>query len=188
MQTAVFLDRDGVLTRPTVRENKAYAPLSLQDFKIYETAPAEVARLKSSGLAIVVVTNQPEVSRGNLPPSTLAAMHEQLARTIPVDGIYVCPHEDSDHCSCRKPASGLLTRAAGELGIDLTVSYMIGDTWRDIGAGGNAGCSTVLIERPYSGPSNPDWRVSRLSDAAEIVLSHSKRNGGISRRDQQRRQ
>ena len=171
-QRAVFLDWDGVLNKPCIRANKAYAPLSFDHFEIFPEVPAVVKRLTSSGFIVAVVSNQPELSRGNLATSALDAMHKYLGRAIPVAGIYVCPHDEGDGCNCRKPLSGLLVRAARELNLDLTQSFMIGDTWRDIGAGSNAGCQTVLIDRPYSGQTDPTWRARDLTHAADIVLSH----------------
>ena len=171
----MFLDRDGVLNKPCIRGNKAYAPLSLDRFEIFPEAPAIVGRLRSNGFVVAVVSNQPELSRGNLEKATLDAMHKLLAHTISVAGIYVCPHDEGDDCDCRKPLSGLLVTASRELGLNLSQSFMIGDTWRDIGAGNNAGCQTVLIDRPYSGQTDPTWRARDLAHAADIVLSEVKK-------------
>ena len=141
---AVFLDRDGVLVATEVRAGKPIAALTLAGFAILPEAPAAVAALKAAGFATVVVTNQPELARGNVDSATMDAMHGRLRAAMPIDAVYVCPHDSAEGCGCRKPAPGMLLRAAADL--DLAASYMIGDRWRDVGAGRAAGCTTVLIE------------------------------------------
>ena len=144
---AVFLDRDGVLTRSIVRDGKPYAPASPAELEIEEDAPAALAALKRLGFLLLVVTNQPDVARGALPPAALEEMHAALRAALPLDGIYVCPHDDGDNCRCRKPRPGMLEDAAREHGIDLARSVMVGDRWRDVDAGHHAGCATVLIDQ-----------------------------------------
>ena len=131
---AVFLDRDGVLVATEVHGGKPIAALTLADFAILPEAPAAVAALKSAGFVTVVVTNQPEMARGNVDSATMDAMHARLSQAMPIDAVYVCPHDSGDGCGCRKPAPGMLLRAADELGLDLASSYMVGDRWRDVGA------------------------------------------------------
>lgn len=167
---AVFLDRDGVLVETLVRENRAYAVATLDDFRLVDNAAAEVERLRTAGLAPIVVTNQPDVARGLVAPETLAAMHERLAAALPVLDIFVCAHDSSDGCACRKPKPGMLEAAAAKWNIDLPRSFMIGDRASDIDAGRAAGCTTILIERPYSGAATPDVRVDSLGEAVDAIL------------------
>ena len=145
----MFLDRDGVLNRPIVREGRPYPPRSVDAFHLYPEVPAACERLRTLGFALVVVTNQPDIGRGQLNDEVVAAMHRRLRQQVPVDGVYVCPHDDHDGCSCRKPAPGLLIRAAADLELDLSRSVMVGDRWRDVEAGQRAGCQTVYIDRSY---------------------------------------
>ena len=103
-------------------------------------------------------------------------MHRILGETMELDAIYVCPHLDENGCDCRKPAPGLLELAARDLNVDLSRSFLIGDTWRDIGAGRAAGCRTVLIDRPYSGTvSTPsikaDYLASDVGSAVQQIIS-----------------
>ncbi len=168
---AVFLDRDGVLTQAVVRNNRAYAPLSLNEFRLVEGVEREVARLRGSGFTCIVITNQPEVARKALDPLALAHMHDQLRAAVRVDDIYVCIHDPSEGCACHKPRPGMLLAAAQKWSVDLTRSFVIGDRWRDVEAGRAAGCYTILLDRPYSACTSADARVETLTAAVDLVLA-----------------
>ena len=180
---AAFLDRDGVLSRAIVRDGVPYAPTSLDEFELYPDAPAACSVLRSLGFAPVVVTNQPDIARGRLDSKLLESMNDRLASEVPVDAVYVCPHDDSDRCDCRKPEPGLLLRAAAELRLELARSVMIGDRWRDVAAGRRAGCLTVLIDRGYQEDryEEPDVVAAGLSEAVrwieELVASEGVASG-----------
>ncbi|MBI2756455.1 MAG: HAD family hydrolase [Chloroflexi bacterium] len=169
---AVFLDRDGVLAREIVRDNRAYAPTALEDFALVDGVGEQVRRLQEAGLARLVFTNQPEVARGLLSWDTLDAMHQRLRDAAPIDEVYVCPHDQDDGCACRKPSPGMLTTAAERWDIDLSRSFVIGDRWRDIEAGRAVGCCTILLERPYSECMTADHRVATFAEAVDAVLEH----------------
>ena len=168
---AVFLDRDGVLNRALVREGRPYAPRSLDQFELYPEAADACRRLHALSYTVVVVTNQPDVARGELDEQAVEAMHGQLRRQLTVDGIYSCFHDERDACDCRKPAPGLLLAASGDLGIDLGRSVMVGDRWRDVEAGRRAGCRTVLVDRHYRErrPDAPDFVASGLTEAVRWI-------------------
>ena len=170
MKSAVFLDRDGVLNVPIVRDNRAYAPLTLKEFQVTDEAVSEVKKLRSSGFLCIVITNQPEIARGLLSPETLEEMHNILKSRVAVDDIFVCHHDSTEGCQCHKPQPGMILAAAKKWDIDLKTSYMIGDRWRDIGAGRTAGCYNILIERPYSQCSSADVSVSNLEEAVQLIL------------------
>jgi D-glycero-D-manno-heptose 1,7-bisphosphate phosphatase len=168
---AVFFDRDGVLVQEIVVAGQALAPVTLEAFRLVPEAAAQTQRLRQAGLRCLVFTNQPEVARGTLSADTLDAMHRQLRDTVPVDEVYVCPHQDADGCTCRKPGTGMLTAAAKDWEVELDESFVIGDRWRDIEAGRSAGCFTVLIDRPYSACETADARVHTLTEAVDTVLA-----------------
>jgi len=170
---AVFLDRDGVINEAVVRDGKPYPPATPADLRITPGAEKALARLKDRGFVLIVVTNQPDVARGTQSRDAVEEMHSTLCRSLPLDGVLACFHDDRDACDCRKPRPGLVTRAAVEYGIDLSHSYMAGDRWRDIDAGANAGCRTIWIDRGYrerSSASSPDVRVESLDEAVEWIL------------------
>jgi D-glycero-D-manno-heptose 1,7-bisphosphate phosphatase len=170
---AVFLDRDGVLIEPIVRDNRAFAPLSFDELRLAAGAGVEVGRLREAGLIPIVFTNQPEVGRGLLATETLTTMHEWLRAAVPVEDIFVCPHDDLDGCDCRKPKPGMLHAASAKWEIDLGASFVVGDRSSDIEAGRAVGCYTILLERPYSGESVADSRVIDLSAAVDLILART---------------
>ncbi len=173
---AVFLDRDGVLNRAVVRDGKPYPPALLADVEIMPGAPEAVARLKGAGFLTVMVTNQPDPAKGLQRRSVAEAINDYVARTVGVDVVKVCWCLEGDGCDCYKPKPGMLLEAASEYGIDLAASYMIGDRWRDVGAGKNAGCRTIFIDHGYDErrPCVADWVVADLAAADKVVLA---RNG-----------
>jgi D-glycero-D-manno-heptose 1,7-bisphosphate phosphatase len=177
-QRAVFLDRDGVISRSLVRDGLPFAPTNLNDFEILPEATPACQRLKQKGFLLIVVTNQPEVGRGTMTKETVEAMHTGMCRELPIDRVEVCYHpgHGMSNCDCRKPKPGLLLRAAKELNIDLTQSWMVGDRWRDIDCGLAAGCRTVFIDRGYieSLKHPPDFQARDLAEATEIILAHAK--------------
>ena len=170
---AVFLDRDGVLNRSILRDGKPYPPSSLAELEILPDAPAALMQLKRAGFMLIVVTNQPDVSRGSQTIAAVEAMHSRLRNVLPLDDILVCYHDDHDACNCRKPQPGLLLEAARRHDLQLASSFMVGDRWRDIDAGLNAGVRTVLIDFGYRErkPARPPAaRVASLREAAEWII------------------
>jgi D-glycero-D-manno-heptose 1,7-bisphosphate phosphatase len=170
---AVFLDRDGVINRCDVRQGKPYAPRAAKDFRLLPGVPAAVRALKSAGLLVVVVTNQPDIGNGLVSESIVEAMHDKLRSALPVDDLRVCPHSQSAGCDCRKPKPGMLIDAARDLNIDLKRSFIVGDRSGDIVAGEAVGCYTLFIDRRYTEPrpKQPDQRVRSLPSAVKTILS-----------------
>lgn len=178
IRRAVFLDRDGVLNRPVVRDGKPYPPAGAGDLEIAPGAPAALAALKQAGFRLYVVTNQPDVARGVQTRAAVEEIHAALSEALPLDGFYVCYHDDGDRCECRKPKPGLLIEAAAEHGISLGASYLIGDRWRDIEAGQRAGCRTAWLDFGYAerGPAAPaDYRAATLAEAVAWILREERK-------------
>ena len=170
---AVFLDRDGVLNEALVRDGRPYAPTHPADMKIYPEATGALARLKAAGYLLIVVTNQPDVARGTQTLAAIEEMDAHLRAALPVDDIRVCPHDDIDQCLCRKPKPGMILDAARGHGIDLGASFMIGDRWRDIDCGANAGVRTILIDRQWrerAPEHEPEHRCGSIAEAADWIL------------------
>ncbi|QIY98683.1 D-glycero-alpha-D-manno-heptose-1,7-bisphosphate 7-phosphatase [Streptomyces sp. S1D4-11] len=149
---AVFLDRDGTLTEPR------HYPSRPSDLVLQPGIGPWLRTLRQDhGAALVVVTNQSGLARGMFTGLDLAAMHRHLraeltAVDVELDAIYTCPHHVDGvvpglarNCSCRKPEPGLLLRAAAELRLDLSQSWMIGDFATDVEAGNRAGCRTAWV-------------------------------------------
>ena len=174
MNRAVFLDRDGVINRPVVRDGKPFPPITVDEFELLPGVPEACARLRAAGYLLILATNQPDVGRGTLARETVEAMHAKLNDLVPMDRMEVCYDPGQGVPSdFRKPAPGMLLRAAEELGIDLQASWMVGDRWRDIDCGVRAGCRTVFIDRGYDEQlrAQPDFRVGSLVEAADVILA-----------------
>lgn len=173
---AVFLDRDGVLNRPTIRDGKPYPPSGVAEFELYEDVAEGCVRLKASGFLLVVITNQPDVGRGTQGRETVEAMHREVRRAVTaIDRIEVCYHAGARYgqaCECRKPKAGMILRATADLAIDLGASYVIGDRWRDIDCAHAAGCRAIFLDRSYSEPLSepPDFTVTNFADAVDVIL------------------
>jgi D-glycero-D-manno-heptose 1,7-bisphosphate phosphatase len=169
---AVFLDRDGVLNRALVREGKPYPPANLSELEILPGVQEACSTLKRAGLGLIVITNQPDLSRGTMERGAVDAMNAEVRERLGLDDVRVCPHDDADRCDCRKPAPGLLLAAARDWRIALDRSVMVGDRWRDIESGRRAGCKTVFIDYGYSEqrPQAPDLIVGSLLDAVPWIL------------------
>jgi histidinol-phosphate phosphatase family protein len=187
---AVFLDRDGVLNELVIDRDggEAESPLRVSDVRLIPGAAAGAAALRAAGYALVCVTNQPAAAKAKVLMSELDAIQRRVRELLSAEGAQLdawrmCPHhpdgvvaELSGRCDCRKPAPGMLLDAARELDLDLSRSWVIGDTGADMAAGRAAGCRTVLIENPSSAhkrPGETDWDLlaADLRDAAAQLLA-----------------
>lgn len=154
-QKAVFLDRDGTI-------NKYVGFLrNIDDFELLPGVTEAIKRINSSGYLCIVVTNQPVIARGEITFNQLDEIHCKMETLLGlkgayIDGLYFCPHhphkgyegevaELKIDCDCRKPKPGMLLKAAEDFNINLSESYMVGDSKNDIKAGKSAGCKTVLV-------------------------------------------
>ncbi len=167
---AVFLDRDGVLNRAIIKNGKPYPPATLDELEIIEDVSTALGILQDLGFLLIGATNQPDVARGTTAKEFVEIVNAFLLKELPLLDIKVCYHDDAHGCYCRKPLPGLLLQAANEYDIDLTRSVMIGDRWKDIDAGRNAGCQTIWIDRGYLEKSpTPDFITSSLLNAANWI-------------------
>lgn len=172
---AVFLDRDGVLNRITIRGGVPRPPRALSELAMLPGAAKACRRLHDAGYTLVVVTNQPDVARGESTRKRVDAISRRLASRLPVRGVMTCYHDDADACACRKPRPGMLLEAAGRWRIALGRSFMVGDRWSDVKAGQAAGCRSILIKKHYSQARRcrPDWAAGDLAAAADIILDQT---------------
>jgi D-glycero-D-manno-heptose 1,7-bisphosphate phosphatase len=175
---AVFLDRDGVLNQAVVRNGKPHPPANAKELALAPDANAALLELKAQGFLLLVVTNQPDVAKGITTQAAVEEINRKLASELPLDDVFVCYHQDSDNCDCRKPKPGMILAAARKHNVDLAESFMVGDRWRDVEAGQNAGCRTVFIDGGYEErqPARPaDATVHSLKDAANWILQASRK-------------
>jgi D-glycero-D-manno-heptose 1,7-bisphosphate phosphatase len=177
---AIFLDRDGTLVKPR------HYPSRPADLELYPAVAPELRRLQRAGFQLVVITNQSGIARSLFTEADLDRMHRHLNRQLAhrgvrLNAIYHCPHhpegsvpELSFRCACRKPEAGMLVRAATDLEIDCSSSWVVGDILDDIQAGRRAGCRTVLVdlgsEQPPSGlERRPDFVARSTAHALRII-------------------
>lgn len=175
---AVFLDRDGTLNAPIVRDGKPYPPATVAEFQLLPGAAEGCRQLHTAGYVLVVATNQPDVGRGTQSRESVETMHAHLQKLVPeLARIEVCyaPGRGQLHPENRrrKPEPGMLLDAAAELGLDLARSWMIGDRWGDIDCGARAGCRTIFLDCGYDEPlrQKPDFTVPTFAEAVGIVLA-----------------
>jgi D,D-heptose 1,7-bisphosphate phosphatase len=184
---AVFLDRDNTLV-----EDPGYISHPSQ-VKLLGGTAASLVQLRKMDFLTIVVSNQSGVARGIVTEEVLAQIHHQLEKLLAdegayLDAIYYCPfHPDGViskyrmESELRKPAPGMLLKAAQDHNIDLSRSWMIGDSYRDIEAGKRAGCKTILINNPVKPvvkkPSEPaaDRQAVNIREAVNIIRMHELR-------------
>ena len=180
------MDRDGV-----INVEKTFV-LSPEEMELYPGSADAVRRINEAGYLAVVVTNQSAVARNYITPDQLGTIHGELKRLLAlrrakVDAIYYCPHREeltdeepgNPHyimdCECRKPKPGMLYQAAEDLDIDLSRSYLIGDSARDILAGKRAGCTTIGLKTGHALKGidqQPDYVFDDLQQAVDYILKN----------------
>ena len=171
MRKAIFLDRDGVINKVFIKDNLPTSPPSFDQLEILPGVKEAILILKKLNFVCLIVTNQPDVSRGKIEKKTVIKMNNHLKDEIKLDDIFVCYHDDHDNCKCRKPKAGLLLEAGKKWDINLRKSYMIGDRWKDIEAGRSAGCKTIFVDYKYSEkkPQKPNFITDSLFSAVHII-------------------
>ncbi|MFA6448226.1 MAG: HAD family hydrolase [bacterium] len=183
---AVFIDRDGTLSDEIGYVNH------VSRYRMLPRSAEAIKKLNDAGIPAVLVTNQAGVARGYFPEERILEVHKRMEELLAqdgakMDGIYYCPHHPTAgeppyraECDCRKPKPGLLLRAAAEMDLDISGSYMIGDKFSDVELAHVAGCKGVLVltgygrgeweyERENAGIT-PDLVAEDLLDAVEWIL------------------
>lgn len=185
-ERALFLDRDGTLVHPR------HYPTRPDQLRLYDGIGPALADCQAAGFRLVVITNQSGLARGYFDVPALDRMHAHIAAELDrhgvhLAGIYYCPHHPEGviadlalSCDCRKPAPGLLLRAARELDLDLARSWFVGDILDDVEAGNRAGCRTVLVdlgtEAAPAGPvRRPDFVARGTVPALRLIMAVERR-------------
>ena len=149
--STVFLDRDGVINR----DSRDY----IKNWGEFEFLPGSLEALRllsSSGLRLILITNQSIINRGMVSPEVLAHTHTELCKAVAdaggrIDDIFFCPHRPDENCACRKPRPGLIQQAVQRHGLDPKAGIMVGDNAKDILCGRNAGCGATILVRTGNG-------------------------------------
>lgn len=149
MSKAVFIDRDGVINS----DEGLYYIYKPEDFKLNDGIVDNIFNLKKAGYAVIVISNQGGIGKGLYTTKDCDKLHEMLKaelalKGVVLDEIYYCPHHpDICNCLCRKPASLLLEKAIARFGIEISKSYLIGDSKRDIEAAEKVGIKGILVNK-----------------------------------------
>ena len=184
MVYTVFLDRDGVINQ----DSDAYVK-DPSEFEFIPKSPEAIALLTQNSFRVIVITNQSMIGRNLASKETLDAIFEKMKTGIEKAGgritdIFYCPHMDEDRCACRKPKPGLIFQAQKKYRIDLSRSFMVGDSTKDILCARNAGCAKAILVKTGNGqaaladPVNrrqaPDYVADDLYDAACWIIESAK--------------
>ncbi len=177
LKKAAFIDRDGVVNDLVDRGEgfclggkpfRYTAPFRFDELRLKPYAKEALDLIGQKGYLRILVTNQPDVATGNMSQGEferiMAAVH-----AFPLDDIYVCMHHPKEKCLCRKPAPGMLLDAKDKHCIDMSLSYMIGDSETDIQAGRTAGVQTILIANEISLTTNAHSQAMSLLEAARLL-------------------
>ncbi len=182
LRPALFLDRDGV-----INEDPGWisSPAALE---IYPFAAEAISLANRAGFLVIVISNQSVIARGLATVETVDAVNTEMQTQLGqngarIDAVYYCPHHPdfSGSCHCRKPHTGLLDRAVAEHGVDLDVSFFVGDTTGDLLTGKNAGLRTILVRTGKAGSdglyeARPDATCDDLLEAVRWVIEISDRH------------
>jgi D-glycero-D-manno-heptose 1,7-bisphosphate phosphatase len=172
MNKAAFLDRDGVIN---VKAPEGQYVTRWEEVQFLPGVAKAIGLLNKAGFRVIVISNQRCVAKGLVTSAQVEVLHQRICRELAglgavIDAVYFCPHETTPPCTCRKPAPGMLLQAAKEHQIDLSASWMIGDSEADVAAGKNAGCKAVLVGPHTNSSSAPDLIAPSLLDATQKIL------------------
>ena len=168
---AVFLDRDGTLIEAVHRPDfhkTITAPFAYSELVFMPRAWETLQFLRTKGFMRIMITNQPDVANGYMSESEWHRIHCEVIDTLRPDDFYMCRHVSDDNCPFKKPSHFMLMAAADKWGIDLSRSYMVGDTSADMDAGKAAGCKTVLIKTFYNTDTHGDFEIASLANLIEL--------------------
>jgi histidinol-phosphate phosphatase family protein len=175
MNKAIFIDKDGTL----IKDVPYNVNPALIDFEEY--AFESLYLLQQKGYYVIIVSNQPGIALGYFKEDELKGVEEKIKNSllqnkVNLNGFYYCPHAPDDNCNCRKPRPGMLFKAAKDLEIDLSKSWMIGDILNDVEAGRMSDCRTILIDNGnetewiWNRERMPHFIANNLKAASEIIM------------------
>ncbi len=174
---AIYLDRDGVLNQSIVRQGQPFPPQTVNEVAILEGVREGLIKLKKLGFLLIVITNQPDIAREKTTIEEVEKINNSLKEKLPIDDILFCPHDDKDNCDCRKPKPGLIFSAQKKWNIDLTNSFLVGDRWKDIEAGINAGIKTILIDYGYDEKYvEPNYSCHTFGEVTHVIETEFSNN------------
>jgi MurNAc alpha-1-phosphate uridylyltransferase len=167
---AIFFDRDGIINEVVMREGAACSPREASAFRFKPGIREAFQAARDAGFLRIIVTNQPDVERGQIPRHEYEAMQTLVRETLQPDGFEAC--EASSNADRRKkPNPGMLLDATAQLGVDLKNSWIVGDTWKDVQTGRSAGVRSILLCTDYNTEAQPtaDFCFPTLGEIASFI-------------------
>jgi D-glycero-D-manno-heptose 1,7-bisphosphate phosphatase len=170
---AVFFDRDGIIFKAVIRDGKPTPPYSKKEFLEKSGLAPDVCEaiqsVRNAGFFVILVTNQPDIQYGNITKKDWNWIQDK-AVSLRFDDIFICFHGRDDGCDCKKPKPGMFLKAALKWNIDLSQSFVIGDTADDVGAAKAAGCKSILIKALYNKKVKADFLADDLITAVKLAV------------------
>jgi len=145
--------------------------MHLSQFALNLDSAPLLHKLKAAGFLLFATTNQPCLYGGSLSRGDLERMHEALRATFPLTDILVCPHDEADHCPCRKPKPGLLVEASFKYRLNLDHSFVISDKWQDAQAAHSAGCTSLMLNSPWLKNVHRDFVLPDLEHVVDKIIA-----------------
>tara|TARA_B100001029_G_C15044805_1_gene446319 strand:- start:456 stop:989 length:534 start_codon:yes stop_codon:yes gene_type:complete len=172
LNKAIFLDRDGTLNKAVNINQKKRPPYNFKELKIYKDI--KILNQFAKSYLLIITTNQPDLKSKKQKKSFNNFINKKIKKKILIKKIYTCKcFEYEKNCKCYKPKNGMIKSATKKFKIDLKNSYVIGDSWRDIGAGKRSGCKTIFINRDKNNIKikryKPDFKIKNLSTLKKII-------------------
>jgi D-glycero-D-manno-heptose 1,7-bisphosphate phosphatase len=169
-RSAIFLDRDGILNKVIRRNGRISSPWSIGEFEIIHKASGLVNAAKKKNYLVIVITNQPDVARGNMTMTDLETMNRLVRESFSIDDLGVCTSAD-DSDFRRKPNPGMIFEMADKWGIALGDSFFVGDGEKDIIAARRAGVKTILLQNSdnQSIHGTADYNCSSYAEVSELL-------------------
>ncbi len=164
---ALFLDRDGIFNEVVFRNGSIHSPKNWEEIRFFPEME-RISEIKKLGFKLVMMTNQPDLERRIISQTFIDDLHGKIQKIYGLDAVYCCPFAANDH-PMKKPNPGMFLQAAKDLKLDLPNSFHLGDTDRDVGAAKNAGCKSILWDRPYNREYSGDYRIHSFNELHTLL-------------------
>ncbi len=170
MNKAFFLDRDGIINELIINSKEIRSPKNLNELTLKRGIINISNFLKSKGYYLIMITNQPDVSRKKLSMNQVIKINNYIKKKIKLDDTYVC-YCSNNSCINRKPNNGMIKKAIEKWQINISKSYMIGDREKDIQAGKKSKIKTIFLKNNYykCKKINPNFSINNLKEIKSIV-------------------
>ncbi len=172
MIRSIFFDRDGVVNEVVFRDGGAFSPLRFEEFRIRKEFVDFYDTISKRDLNLFVVSNQPDIARKRMSEADLESMTSAMEKLFRFKEILYCRHDDADNCDCRKPKPGLINTLVSKYSLKREECLIVGDSWKDMAAGQNAGIKTVFLEGGYNTGkvTDFDFKIMKLQELNSMQI------------------